>query len=89
MSKGDYCFHGVTRANVIRLCHEHCIPIEQRDFTIDEVHQADEAFVTGTFGGLTPVREIDGHVLPVSLPGPITQRLRSLYQALQDAQAAQ
>jgi branched-chain amino acid aminotransferase len=88
-SKGDYCFQGVTRANVIRLCKDNGVAIEQRDFTVDEVHHADEAFVTGTFGGLTPVCEIDGHVLPVLLPGPITQRLRSLYQTLKDAQAEQ
>ena len=42
-------------------------------------------FVTGTFGGLTPVREIDGHVLPRPLPGPVTARLRALYEALKDA----
>jgi branched-chain amino acid aminotransferase len=53
------------------------------------VHAADEAFVTGTFGGLTPVREIDGHVLGRALPGPITQQLRRLYELLKDAQAAQ
>jgi branched-chain amino acid aminotransferase len=43
--------------------------------------------VTGTFGGLTPVREIDGRILPATLPGPVTQRLRALYEALKDAQA--
>lgn len=88
-SKGDYCFQGVTRANVIDLCKEAGLTIEQRDFTIDEVHSADEAFVTGTFGGLTPVREIDGHVLGSTLPGPITQQLRRLYESLKDAQATQ
>jgi branched-chain amino acid aminotransferase len=70
------------------LCQEADIPIQQRDFTVDVVHQADEAFVTGTFGGLTPVREIDGHKLRRVLPGPITQKLRALYEALKDKQAA-
>lgn len=89
-SKGDYCFHGVTRANVIELCHQAGLSIEQRDFTVDEVHSADEAFVTGTFGGLTPVREIDGHSLggrDRALPGPITQQLRKLYERLKDEQS--
>ena len=87
-SRGEYCFNGITRANVIALCREHGLPIELRDFSLAEVHAADEAFVTGTFGGLTPVRVIDGHKLPAALPGPVTQRLRVLYAALQDAQAA-
>lgn len=85
-SKGDYCFNGVTRGNVIRLCEDNQIPVRLGDFTLDDVYGAQEAFVTGTFGGLTPVREIDGHGLPAALPGPVTQRLRALYEALKDAQ---
>jgi len=87
-SRGDYCFNGITRAHVIALCREADVPIELRDFPLAEVQAADEAFVTGTFGGLTPVRSIDGRTLPTALPGPVTQRLRGLYAALQDAQAA-
>lgn len=86
-SRGDYCFNGVTRGNVIRLCRDNGIPIELGDFPADDPHSADEAFVTGTFGGLTPVREIDGHNLPLTLPGPVTTRLRALYEALKDAEA--
>jgi branched-chain amino acid aminotransferase len=87
-SKGDYCFNGVTRGNVIRLCERHGVPIRLGDFSVDEARAADEAFVTGTFGGLTPVRQIDGRVLPATLPGPVIQRLRALYEALKDEQAA-
>lgn len=85
-SKGDYCFNGVTRANVIELCRKHGVPLELGDFRIEDVRAADEAFVTGTFGGLTPVREIDGTTLTGALPGAVTQRLRALYEALKDAQ---
>jgi branched-chain amino acid aminotransferase len=87
-SKGDYCFNGVTRANVIRLCQEHGVPLQLGDFSVEQVRSADEAFVTGTFGGLTPVREIDSVRLREALPGPVTQRMRALYEALKDAQAA-
>jgi branched-chain amino acid aminotransferase len=88
-SSGEYCFNGVTRANVVQLCERHGIPVRLADFTIDEAHAAEEAFVTGTFGGLTPVREIDGHRLPAALPGPVTRRLRALYEALKDSCAAE
>jgi branched-chain amino acid aminotransferase len=87
-STGDYCFNGVTRAKVISLCREHGVPITLGDFELDDVHGADEAFVTGTFGGLTPVREIDGHAMPAALPGPVTTRLRAAYEALKDSEAA-
>jgi len=86
-SSGLYCFNGVTRANVIGLCEAHGVPITLGDFSLAEAQAADEAFVTGTFGGLTPVREIDGRELPAALPGPVTAKLRAAYEALKDAQA--
>jgi branched-chain amino acid aminotransferase len=88
-SSGEYCFNGVTRANVIGLCESHGIAIRLGDFTVGDAYAAEEAFVTGTFGGLTPVREIDGHRLPAALPGPVTRRLHALYEALKDSRAAE
>lgn len=87
-STGAFCFNGVTRGNVIALCRENGVPIELGHFELADLHAADEAFVTGTFGGLTPVREVDGHVLPAPPPGPVTTRLRALYEALKDADVA-
>jgi branched-chain amino acid aminotransferase len=85
-SSGDYCFNGVTRANVIHLCERHGVSLRVGNFTLDEALSADEAFVTGTFGGLTPVREIDGRRLSAALPGPVTRRLIALYEELKDGQ---
>lgn len=83
-SSGDYCFNGVTRENVIALCRRNGIPLRQGNFTLLDVCAAEEAFVTGTFGGLTPVQSIDERVLPFTLPGPTTARLRELYDELKD-----
>jgi branched-chain amino acid aminotransferase len=86
-STGEYCFNGITRDNVIALCRTNGIPLHVENFTLDDVYGAQEAFVTGTFGGLTPVRSIDGRALPAALPGPLTQRLRELYNVLKDNEA--
>jgi len=86
-STGEFCFHGVTRANVINIAQENQIDLRQDNFVLEDVYTADEAFVTGTFGGLTPVSSIDGHLISNALPGPITTRLQKCYQALKDAQA--
>jgi branched-chain amino acid aminotransferase len=86
-STGEFCFNGVTRGNVIRLCDAKAIPIKLDYFPLRDVHAADEAFVTGTFGGLTPVRAVDGHAMLAGTPGPVTQRLRELYEALKDEQS--
>ncbi|MEQ1754533.1 MAG: aminotransferase class IV [Micropepsaceae bacterium] len=84
-STGEFCFNGITRGNVIELARENGIPLEPGNFTLSEVGKADEAFVTGTFGGLTPVNSIDGRAMP-SLPGPLTLKLRALYEAAKEAQ---
>jgi branched-chain amino acid aminotransferase len=86
-STGAFCFNGITRSNVIALCQANQIPIHLGAFPLEQAHGADEAFVTGTLAGLTPVRQIDGRVLPPA-PGPVTTRLRALYAALKDADAA-
>jgi branched-chain amino acid aminotransferase len=84
-SSGAFCFNGVTRANVIALAKEHGFAFRCGDFPPTDLLTASEAFVTGTFGGLTPVRSIDGRALPAPLPGPVTSRLIDLYERLKDA----
>ena len=82
-STGDYCMNGVTRQNVIDLCRANDIPIFERNYSLFETYSADEAFLTGSFGGQTPVSEIDGRPIgDGSLPGPVTRRLQDLYKAL-------
>ena len=82
-STGDYCMNGVTRQNVIDLCRANDIPIFERNYSLFETYSADEAFLTGSFGGQTPVYEIDGRPIgDGSLPGPVTRRLQDLYKAL-------
>jgi branched-chain amino acid aminotransferase len=87
-SRGDFCFHGVTRANVIALCQAHDQPVELGDYRLEDVYAAEEAFVTGTFGGITPVRALDAHAFKLPLPGPVTQRVRGFYEQLKDRHAS-
>jgi len=81
-STGKYCMNGITRANVIAVCKRHQIEIQEKDFSLFDVYCADEAFTTGTFGGLTPVIKIDGRVIGEGMPGPITEKLNMLYKNL-------
>ena len=81
-STGDYCLGGITRANVLRACREADIPAFEKNFSLTEVYGADEAFVTGTFAGVVPVRQIDGRAIGDGGPGPMVARLQQLYKAL-------
>ena len=76
-STGEYCLNGVTRGSVIRLCKNNNIKVSEKDFSINDVYNANEAFVTGTFSGIIPVVEIDGHNFTI---GPLTKTLSSLYR---------
>jgi branched-chain amino acid aminotransferase len=81
-SSGDYCLLGITRANVLQVCREAGIPAFEKNFSLTQVYGADEAFCTGTFAGVVPVRQVDGRVLRGGVPGPMVQRLQALYADL-------
>lgn len=79
-SSGDYCLGGITRANVLRLARDAGVPTYERNFSLTDVYGADEAFVTGTFAGLVPVRSVDGRRIG-SGDRPLMLKLRQLYAA--------
>jgi branched-chain amino acid aminotransferase len=88
-SSGQYCIPGITRSAILRVAQSQGIPTFEKQFSLYDVYGADEAFVTGTFAGLIPVRIIDGR--PVRHPlsneawsgaGPISQQLSEGYKAL-------
>ena len=81
-STGDYCMNGITRRNTLELARENGIPAFERNFSLVDVYGADEAFLTGTFAGQTPVREIDGRPIGDGGAGPVTRRLQALYREL-------
>lgn len=89
-STGHYNLHGITRQVVLEVAEANGITTRQQPFSLTDVYSATEAFATGTFGGLTPIREIDGRTIGDGhLPGPVTARLRDLYrQAVDDDIAA-
>ena len=81
-STGEYCLDGITRRKVLEICDSHGIPYTLGNFTFEDVHLADEAFVTGTFAGLTPVNSFDGTVIGQGSRGRICEWIQQLYQEL-------
>ncbi|MFO7708402.1 MAG: aminotransferase class IV [Desulfobacterales bacterium] len=79
-STGDYCLHGTTRGVVIDICREAGISVFQKSFSLVEVYSAEEAFVTGTFGGIIPAVEADGRKIGNGRRGRTTQRIQALYR---------
>ena len=87
-STGDYCLGGITRANVLRVCREAGIPAFEKNFSVTQVYSADEAFCTGTFAGVVPVRAVDGRTIGDGRAGPMVARLQALYRGLVERDVA-
>jgi branched-chain amino acid aminotransferase len=84
-SDGRYCLGGITRGNVLEICRTNGIPARETIFSLTDVYSAQEAFVTGTFAGVVPVRSVDGRTIGRGRRGPVVQRLQTLYDELVDA----
>lgn len=77
-SSGNYCLDGITRRKVLTLAAEQGLCVRECSFTLNDVYNAEEAFVTGTFAGLVPVREVDAR--RIAGPGPVLQGLQGAYR---------
>jgi len=79
-STGQYCMNGITRGTFVKICKEKGIPVYEKNFSLFDVYGADEAFVTGTFGGLTPVTKVDGRIIGDGKFGPMCRQLSEWYE---------
>lgn len=94
-STGEYCLGGITRGLVLELARDNGIPTFEKSFSLTDVYTADEAFITGTFAGLSPVKQVDGRTIGTGHIGtniigtgttgtgtrPVMERLQALYRA--------
>jgi branched-chain amino acid aminotransferase len=78
-STGLYSFKGITQANVIEAWRKAGNAARECDFTLAQVYSADEAFVTGTLGGVTAVTKVDGRLIGDGRAGVVTKEASELY----------
>ncbi len=76
------CPEGITRAAVLELAASAGLRCQTGDYTLPQLYTAEEAFVTGTMGGLAPVVRVDGRTIGDGIPGPVTKRLTALFADL-------
>jgi branched-chain amino acid aminotransferase len=76
------CPEGITRASVLRLAAEAGIGFWEDDYTLPQLYNAAEVFVTGTMGGLAPVVAVDGRTIGTGSIGQVTKQLTELYANL-------
>lgn len=81
-SDGRFCLGGITRGNVLAMCRDGGITARETTFSLTDVYSAREAFVTGTFAGVVPVRTVDGRTIGTGARGPVVERLQQMYGGL-------
>ncbi|WP_341877903.1 branched-chain-amino-acid transaminase [Defluviitalea saccharophila] len=72
---------GITRRTIIDLAKEMGIEVYEKEFTLFNVYNADECFLTGTAAEAIAVTQVDGRVIGDGVAGPITKKLLEAFQA--------
>ena len=81
-SSGDYCLDGITRGKVLAVARDLGLTVKEKNFTLTDVYNAEEAFVTGTFAGLVPVTEVDGRTIGEGDDRPMIRRLQIAFREM-------
>ena len=72
---------GITRDAVMRILRDQGIDVREEYFARDAFYIGDEAFMTGTAAEVTPVVELDDRRIGSGKPGPITTKVRTIFDS--------
>ena len=75
----DSILMGITRDAAIEIARESGFTVEAKSLELDDLLNADEAFFTGTAAEITPIREIDGHIIGEGKRGSITEKIQTTF----------
>lgn len=84
--RADSCLPGITRNTVIELACSNGIDLVERNLSLSEIYCAEEVFVTGTMGEISPVLEVDGRMILSGTVGTLTRELQRLFQEVVTAE---
>jgi branched-chain amino acid aminotransferase len=77
----DNILEGITRKSVIELARKELgLTVVERSIDRTEVYICEEMFMTGTAAQITAVTKIDHRPVGAGVMGPITTKLRALYE---------
>jgi len=91
MLKGDFLstpakevgfLPGITRQAILEISEARELKTQEGKITLNELLEADEAFLTNSLIEIMPLVEVDGHPIGKGTPGPLTQELMSSYKEL-------
>jgi branched-chain amino acid aminotransferase len=68
---------GITRDTIIQIAQDLGHAVVEKPLIRTDLYLADEVFMVGTAAEVTPIREVDDHL--VGPPGPVTQEIQQSY----------
>ncbi|MDM5330665.1 D-amino-acid transaminase [Neobacillus sp. CF12] len=71
---------GITKDVILKLCSKNHIPVQERTFTLTELNEAEEVFLSSSISEVMPIIEIDGKKVNAGIPGPLTLKLQNLFE---------
>lgn len=77
-----YILNGITRTVVLEICQQRQVPVVERTFTKDQLLEADEVFITGTYSNILPVTKVDQTEIGNGRPGNVTRYLQEEFAKL-------
>ncbi|MDL0419213.1 D-amino-acid transaminase [Caldibacillus thermoamylovorans] len=76
----QFILNGITRQKVISLLDFNQLPYEETGFTVEQLQNADELFLTSTTMEIIPIVEVDGVKIGNGTPGDVTRKLQTLFE---------
>ena len=70
---------GIRRQNILNFAYELGLQVEQRAFTMNDVYEADEVFISAASLPILAVVKADGKIIADGKVGEFTQKLRQRY----------
>ena len=70
---------GITRDSVLRIAGDLGYPVVPKLVSVNELLTADEAFFSGTYAELAPIREVGLHTIGTAFPGPVTKAIMTVF----------
>ncbi|MEN1967476.1 D-amino-acid transaminase [Lentibacillus sp. N15] len=80
----NYILNGITRQKVLQLCDDLHLHVNEITYTVEDLLQADEVFVTATKLDVVPILKVDNQIIGTGTPGEVTKQVidafRSFYK---------
>jgi branched-chain amino acid aminotransferase len=70
---------GITRDSIIKIARDEKIEVFEKDISVKELKNCDEAFFCGTAAEITPIYQIDDKIINQGKIGPITKFLKEKF----------